>query len=214
MRRRDFIAVLGAAAFWPLAVRAQQPNMPVIGFLRTTSPDDSAPFVAAFRRGLSETGYNEGQNLAIEYRWAEGHFDRLPALAADLVNREVTVLVAVGGDSAGLAAKTATRTIPIVFIAGSDPIGTGLVTSLNRPGGNATGIGVLTTTLDSKRLEALRELVPAAGSVGILLHHAMTNLAAHKEELRQAAQALGLHAHFVEVASAQDFEKAFASFGA
>jgi len=214
MRRRDFIVVLGAAAFWPRAVCAQQLNTPVIGFLRTTSPDDSAPLVAAFRRGLSETGYNDGQNVAIEYRWAEGHYDRLPALAAELVRREVTVLVAVGGDSAGLAAKAATRTIPIVFIAGNDPIGTGLVTSLNRPGGNTTGIGVLTTSLDSKRLEVLRELVPTAGSVGILLHPAMSNLAAHKEELRQTAHALGLHAHFVEVASAQDLEKAFASFGA
>jgi putative ABC transport system substrate-binding protein len=211
MRRREFIAVLGSvAAVLPLAASAQQSKTPVIGFLRTTSLDDSAPLVAAFRRGLNETGYGEGKNVVIEYRWAEGHYDRLPALAAELVRREVTVLVAVGGDSSGLAAKAATRTIPIVFIAGSDPIRTGLVASLNRPGGNATGIGVLTTSLDSKRLEAVRELVPNLRLVGILLHPGMTNLAAHKEELRHSAGALGLNARFVEVASVPDLEQAFA----
>jgi putative tryptophan/tyrosine transport system substrate-binding protein len=212
VRRRDFIAWVASAAAAASVAHAQQPKTPVIGFLRTTSPEDSAPLVAAFRRGLNETGYSEGQSVVIEYRWAEGHYDRLPALAAELVRREVTVLVAVGGDSAGLAAKAATRTIPIVFIAGNDPVGTGLVTSLNRPGGNATGIGVLTTSLDSKRLEAVRELVPTVGSVGILLHPAMTNLATHKEELRKAAHALGQQVEFVEVSSAQDLEKAFARF--
>ena len=213
MRRRGFIVLIAVAATAaPLVVRAQQSRARMIGFLRTTSAEDSAPLVAAFRRGLNETGYSEGQNVAIEYRWAEGRYDRVPGLIADLIRNDVAVIVAVGGDSTGLAAKAATDTIPIVFISGSDPVRNGLVASLNRPGGNVTGIGVLTTTLDSKRLEVVRELVPDVASVGILLHPAMTNLSAHKEELGHAAHALGQHLRMIEVVSAQELDDAFRHF--
>ena len=164
MRRRDFIILLaGAMGGWPSAARAQQKAMPVIGFLGAASPGPFAPRVAAFRQGLSETGYVEGQNLAIEYRWAEGRYDRLPALAADLVARKVDVIVTQGADSSAIAAKDATSTIPIIFHTVNDPVATGFVASLARPGGNLTGVSLMYAELMPKLLELLLEVVPQAG---------------------------------------------------
>jgi putative ABC transport system substrate-binding protein len=169
--RREFIALLGgAAAAWPVAAKAQQPPMPVIGFLSSRSPGESAAVVTAFRKGLSETGFIEGQNAIIAFRWAEGHYERLPSLASDLVALNVAVLFAAGGPPSALAAKTATSTIPIVFSATSDPVRFGLVASLNRPGANITGMSTLVPELTGKTIEILREMVPAAAVIAYLIN--------------------------------------------
>jgi putative ABC transport system substrate-binding protein len=208
--RRDFITLLGgAAAAWPLAARAQQPGMPVVGFLRSTSANASIDLVAALRRGLAEAGYTEGQNIAIEYRWAEGHNDRLPALAADLVRRQCALIVA-GGDAAAHAAKTATTTVPIVFATGEDPVKVGLVSRLNRPGGNITGISFYNRAdLESKQLELLREVVPKAAVIGVLVNPTMAAAQSQESEAQVAARALGLQLFVVNAGSERDFDTAF-----
>jgi putative ABC transport system substrate-binding protein len=189
MQRREFITLISGATAWPLAVRAQTPAMPVIGFISSRSLDDSTMLVAAFRKGLSEAGFREGQNLAIEYRWADGKWDRLPALAADLVHRAVAVLVTTGGEPSALAAKAATSAIPIVFVIGNDPVKLGLVASLNRPGGNATGFSLL-ATMEDKRLSLLRELVPHAGVIGVLINPNFVGSEARAMELQDAARVM------------------------
>jgi ABC-type uncharacterized transport system substrate-binding protein len=188
MRRRQFIVLIGAAAVWPRLAPAQQPTVPVIGFMSGRSPDDSKHLLAAFRQGLGETGFVEGKNVTIEYRWALGQHDRLPALVADLVKRSVTVIAAVGGDASAAAAKQATSTIPIVFGIGADPIEAGLVDSLGRPGRNATGYTLLTRGLEPKRLGLLRDLLPDAGVIAVLLNPNSPPATAQLAALEKAAQ--------------------------
>jgi putative tryptophan/tyrosine transport system substrate-binding protein len=207
MKRREFIGLLGSSAAWPLAARAQQPAMPVIGFLNSGSPDLDAHLVRAFRQGLGETGYVEGRNVAIEYRWAGGQADRLPALAADLARRQVTVIAATGSTASAAAAKAATAAIPIVFYTAGDPVGAGLVSSLNRPGGNLTGVTTLGAELTPKRLELLHELVPAAPVIAILV--APTN--PNAETWLAAARSLGLQIHFLSARTEREFDTVFAS---
>jgi putative ABC transport system substrate-binding protein len=211
MRRREFITLLGsAAAAWPFAARTQQPAMRVIGFLGGESPDLYTERLRGFRQGLSETGYAEGRNVAIEYRWAEGRNDRLPALAAELVQRNVNVIVTGGGFTAAKAAQIATTKIPIVFQVGADPIQIGLVTSLNRPGGNLTGVNSLNGELAPKQLELLHELVPAATSVGFLQNP--TNFREPTLiEMQAAARALGLQLHALYASTERDFDAVFAT---
>jgi putative ABC transport system substrate-binding protein len=209
MRRREFLAVIGGGlATRPYAARAQQP-MPVIGYLSSRSLGDSAALVAAFRKGLGEAGFIEGQNVAIEYRWAEGQYDRLPAQAADLARQGVAVLVTTGGEPSALAAKAATSTIPIVFTAGGDPVKIGLVRSLNRPGGNATGVSVLTTAPESKRLGLLHELVPGAKAVAVLIDPNYREAEAQERELREAAGTLGQPIHIAYAKNDAELEQAF-----
>jgi putative ABC transport system substrate-binding protein len=212
MRRRDFITLFGgAAATWPLAARAQQPTMPVIGFLSTRTPDESEHVVAAFRRGLAESGYVEGQNVAVEYRWALGDYDRLPALAAELVRLPVAVLAATGGDPATLAATTATATIPVVATFSADPVARGLVASLNRPGGNVTGVNNLTSTLETKRFGLLRELVPQAATIGVLLNPTWPLAASQLRDMQEAAHSVGVQIHIMRASSDREIDKAFES---
>jgi putative tryptophan/tyrosine transport system substrate-binding protein len=188
--RREFITLLGSAAAWPFAARAQQPAKPVIGFMSSRSPEDSVNVLTAFRRGLGEGGLIEGENVAIEFRWARGAYQELPALAAELVSRRVAVLVAVGGDPSALAAKAATSSIPIVFNS-TDPIKSGLVASLNRPGGNATGVYILTSDLEPKRLGLLHELFPGVGLFGVMLNPKFPAAAQQAAELAEAARTIG-----------------------
>ena len=212
MRRRDFITLLGgAAAVWPFAARAQQPGVPVVGFLNVASPEGYRPMVTAFRQGLQESGYVEGRNVAIEYRWAEGRSDRLPAMAADLVRRQVAVIAATTTPAA-LAAKAATTTIPIVFETGGDPIQLGLVVSFNRPGGNVTGVSQLNTEVMPKRLELLHELLPTVTAIALLVNPANPALAeAVLRASRAAVQTLGLHLHVLNASAESDFDAVFAN---
>jgi putative ABC transport system substrate-binding protein len=211
MRRREFIAMLGGSAVaWPLAGRAQQPAMPVVGFLNSTSLEGWAPFVAAFRQGLKETGYVEGQNVTIEYRWAEGQYDRLPSLAAELVQQKVTVIAATSTPAA-LAAKAATSTVPIVFTTGGDPIKMGLVASLRRPGGNVTGSTQLSVEVGPKRLELARELFPGATTVALLVNPANPLAATVSKDLQAVADTLGVRLHVLHASTEADFEAAFAT---
>jgi putative tryptophan/tyrosine transport system substrate-binding protein len=208
VKRRKFITLLGGAAVaWPVAARAQQ-TMPVIGYLSARSPEDTTHLVAAFRRGLAENGYVDGQNVAIEYRWALGQVDRLPALAAELAGRSVAILVTTGGESAALAAKAATSTIPIVFSTG-DPVKAGLVASYNRPGGNATGINLLTQTLDPKRLGLLHELVPQAATIGFLLNPDFPSAEDQSKDMLEAARAIGVGIHVLRANTDREIEAAF-----
>ncbi len=213
IERRKFLAALGgAAAAWPLAARAQQPAIPVIGYLGSESPDRFAGRLRAFRQGLSETGYVEGKNVAIEYRWAENQYDRFSVLLSDLIRREVTVIAAVTGTSPALAAKAATTTIPIVFVTAGDPVALGLVASLNRPGGNLTGVATLTVELGPKQLEVLHELVPTATIIALLVNPTNpTNAETLSRELQAAAPTLGLQLHVLHASSERDFDAVFAS---
>jgi putative ABC transport system substrate-binding protein len=211
MRRREFVALLGgAAAAWPLAARAQQPAMPVIGFLRSATLADVPHFVTAFRQGLREAGFVEGQNVAIEFRSAENHPNRLPVLVADLIRRPVAVFV--GNSEAALAAKAASTTVPIVFVIGSDPVRYGLVASLNRPGGNVTGVVFFAGAVGAKRLELLRQLVPRAKTIAVLVYQDSLVTEVERRDVQAAAQAIGQQLVILDVGSERDIETAFATF--
>jgi putative tryptophan/tyrosine transport system substrate-binding protein len=214
MRRREFIAVLvGTAVSWPLASRAQQPNTPLVGFLNVESSNGYRPMAAAFRQGLQETGYAEGQNVSIEYRWAEGQSDRLPAMVDDLIHRQVAVIAATTTPAA-LAAKAATKTIPIVFETGGDPIKLGLVASLNRPGGNVTGVTQVTVGLVSKQMEVLHELLLAVKTVALLVNPADPSIAEEvTKEAMSAAQMLGLELHVLKASTEEQLDAVFANLG-
>ena len=211
MRRRDFIMLVGGAvAAWPFAARAQQPTMPVVGFLRSATLADVPHWVAAFRQGLKEAGFVEGQNVAIEFRSADNQLDRLPALVADLIRQPVAVIL--GNTDAALAAKAATTTVPIVFASGSDPVRDGLVASLNRPGGNVTGLVYFAAVLGAKRLELLRQLVPRATTIAVLVNPNTPLTEAERKDVQTAAQAIGQQLIIIDISSDRDIETAFAAF--
>jgi putative ABC transport system substrate-binding protein len=212
MTRRDFVALLGGAGVAsPVATRAQQLALPVIGFLQIGSVDDAPHFLATFHQGLKEGGFVDSQNVVIEYRWADGQFDRLPAMAADLVSRRVAVIVAGGGSGGALAAKAATATVPIVFNIGIDPVTLGLVASLNRPGGNATGVSVFTARLGSKRLGLLHEMVPTASPVAVLVNPTNPDTEDEAMDIREAAGGLGIQIVVVRAGNENDLDDAFAT---
>ena len=211
LRRREFITLLGgAAAAWPLAARAQQAAMPVIGFLNSASPEAFAPFVVAFKSGLNEAGYVEGRNVAIEYRWAEGKYDQLQVLAAELVRQQVAVVVATGGTNSAVAARAATATIPIVFNT-VDPVKDGLAASFNRPGGNATGVSLFANALAPKRLELLRELLPSAAVIVVLLDANSTDAEIQLREVQAAADSVNQQIYTLTIGTDREFDTAFAS---
>ncbi len=209
MRRREFITLLGTAAAWPLAARAQQTAMPVIGFLHSLSPEVFAPFLAAFREGLSEAGFINGQNMRIDFRWAEGQYDRLPAMAKELVGQQVALIVAGGGDGPALAAKAATTTIPIVFIGSDDPVGFGLVTSLNRPGGNVTGVSLFTSELEVKKFALLRELAPTIPRIVMLVNPNNPTAEPNVRDVEAAARAVGQQIDVLRAGSEREIDSAF-----
>jgi putative tryptophan/tyrosine transport system substrate-binding protein len=210
MQRRDFIALIGSAAAWPLAARAQQPTQ-VIGFMRDTSLADATHLVVAFRQGLKEAGYIEGQNVTIEYRWAEGQDDRLPGMATDLVHHRCAVIIG-GGYAAAQAAKAVTTTVPIVFVTGGDPVMQGLIASLNRPGGNTTGVSFLTSASGTKRFELLRQLVPKTAVIAELVNSNLPQAESERRDVQAAANAIGQELIVVEAGSDRDIESAFATF--
>jgi putative ABC transport system substrate-binding protein len=210
IRRRQFITLLGGAAAWPLAARGQQRSLPVIGLLSGRSPAIDAPLVAVIRQGLNDMGFVEGQNVAIDYRWADGHYDRLPALTADLVRRPIAVIIAIGGDRTALAAKAATATIPIVVVVGEDPVTSGLVTSLHRPGGNITGASSYLSELEPKKLGLLRELRPAASTFAVLVNPNFPGAERKVGDIRDAARSVGQEIDVLNASTIPDIDSAFA----
>ena len=213
MKRREFIRLTGgAAASWPFIARAQQSTAPVIGFLGSGIPGDQVNLIAATRDGLKESGYIEGQNLTIEYRWAEGKYDRLPGLAAELVERRVALIVAAGGSDPGRAAKGATSIIPIVFVSAADPIRAGLVSSLNRPEGNVTGISLIGSTLEAKRLELLHDMMPQASTIGVLINSKYPEAKAQTQEVEEAKNRLGVALIVLNASTEQEVATAFDAF--
>jgi putative tryptophan/tyrosine transport system substrate-binding protein len=211
MRRREFLGALGGAAAWPVVARAQQPALPVIGFLSGRSSADSIEEVKGFHRGLAEAGYTVGQNIVAEFRWADGRYDRLPALATELVARRVAVIAAVGGGASGLAAKSVTSTIPIIFASGGDAVKIGLVASLNQPGGNVTGVNIIFGALGAKRLELLHELVPATTAVAMLVNPNYPSAPIEVQDVEAAGRKLGLNIHVFNARTEGEIEPAFSS---
>jgi putative tryptophan/tyrosine transport system substrate-binding protein len=211
MRRREFITLFGVVAAWPISARAQSLGMPVVGFLSSRSPGESSGVVAAFRQGLGESGFVEGQNLSIAFRWAEGHYDRLPTLAAELVNLRVNVLFAAGGPPSAFAAKAATATIPIVFSAVNHPVDLGLVASLSRPGGNLTGMSMFTAEIAAKNVELLKKMVPTATIVAYLINPTNPAAKIYSDSVVAAASALGMTVRLVNASTEQELDDAFAS---
>jgi len=210
MKRREFITLLGGAAAWPLAAQAQQ-AMPVIGVLGSVSPAPYASFIAAIKEGLQQTGYIEGRNVTIEYRWAEGQYDRLPQQAVELVNRGVGLIILVGGGPTTAVAKAATATIPIVFVTGDDPVKSGAVPSLNRPGGNVTGVSLLTVAMETKRLQLLHELAPNASIIAVVVNPNNPQADEQQRELQAAARALGVQVEVLKAGSPKEIDAAFAN---